>query len=271
MKRTPLKTGNKSLKRTPLKSNNKGLKVNSSLKRVNFLKNKGTELKKTKSLENKINNLIKKTELKKQNVKSKEKWEQVRNKALERDNHKCIICGKPAKQVHHIHLRSKRKDLLYEINNLVSLCDKCHNHSSTEGLKELNEKIAKSMYLSLDDLLEYASIKSEENDYSEEEHKFSITPRENHYICIKYNDTDNKLEGFFGSEIFGLYWEKFKVDDMMNIIPIVAKISRLKPRKVLLKNTGNNKTKLTDFFEDLLRKELNCEIEISENEIKSRD
>ena len=162
MKKTLLKSKNSQLKKAPLKSKSKGLKVNSSLKNVSFLKIKGIELKKTKSLQNKGTELVKNTELKKQNDKAKEKWEEVRNQVLERDGGKCIICGKPATHVHHIHLRSKRKDLLYEINNLVLLCSKCHNHSSIDGLEEVNTKVAKARHMTLEELLKFAETKSGE-------------------------------------------------------------------------------------------------------------
>lgn len=161
MKKTPLKSKNSQLKKAPLKSKSKGLKVNSSLKNVGFLKVKGIELKKTKSLQNKGTELVKNTELKKQNDKAKEKWEEVRNQVLERDNYKCVVCGKPATQVHHIHLRSKRKDLVYEINNLVSLCNKHHDHQSLDGLERVNRRIAEARHITLEQLLRFAEITEE--------------------------------------------------------------------------------------------------------------
>ena len=143
LKKVPLKAKNNQLKKTPLKSNSKGLKVNSFLK-----KNKETTLN---------NN----SELNKQNEKAKEKWEKVRNQVLERDNYKCVVCGKPATQVHHIHLRSKRKDLLYEMNNLISLCDKHHFHKSNEKYEEQTALIAKVKNLTVEELLKLAEIKGE--------------------------------------------------------------------------------------------------------------
>ena len=150
MKQTPLKSKNNKLKKTPLKSKSKGLKVSSSLKNKGFLL--------------KINSkgLLTKTELKKQNNKSKNRWEEIRNQVLIRDDYKCIVCGKSATQVHHIHLRSKRKDLIYEINNLVSLCDKHHDHQSIDGLEEVNKRIAKAKRITLEELLKLAETKSEE-------------------------------------------------------------------------------------------------------------
>lgn len=168
LKKTPLKSKNNQLKKTPLKSNSKGLKVHSSLKKSGNLNivtftTKRTSLKKTTSLQNKGTELAKTAELKKQNEKSKAKWEEVRNQVLKRDNYKCIVCGKPATQVHHIHLRSKRRDLMYEINNLVSLCDHCHNHQSDENLEWVNKRIARAKGMTLEELLRFAEIKENDN------------------------------------------------------------------------------------------------------------
>lgn len=135
MKKIPLKKGNSKLKKTPLKICSKELKVVP---------------------------LSGKVELKKQNEKAKARWEEVRNKVLVRDNYKCVVCGKPATQVHHIHLRSKRKDLLYEMNNLVSLCDKHHDHTSEDGLERVNRRIAEKRGICLKVLLRIAEIKDKE-------------------------------------------------------------------------------------------------------------
>lgn len=156
MKKTPLKVNKISLKKSPLKAKIKGLKSNNK----NLVKS--SCLKKGNSTLSNDNNELQKTELKKQNEKAKAKWLAVREEVLERDNHKCIICGKPATQVHHIHLRSKRKDLMYEINNLVSLCDKHHDHQSVDGLYEVNERIARAKHMTVEELLRFAETKSEE-------------------------------------------------------------------------------------------------------------
>lgn len=162
MKKTSLKIKKvNSLKKTPLKSNQKGLRGTSVLKKSGGLK--GTSnLAQTGTLKNNGAELNKETELKKQNEKSKEKWEKVRNQVLERDNHKCIVCGKPATQVHHIHLRSKRKDLMYNMNNLVSLCNDHHRHSSIDGLERVNRRIAEALHITLEELLKFAETKKDE-------------------------------------------------------------------------------------------------------------
>lgn len=139
LRKTPLKAKKVSLKKTPLKAGNGFLRSNSSLNKTSTLKAK--------------------TPLKKQNEEAKRKWEEIRQKVLERDKYKCIVCGKPATQVHHIHLRSKRRDLLYEMNNLVAICDEHHQHSSTEGLEKVNKRIAQALHLTLEELLAFAEKK----------------------------------------------------------------------------------------------------------------
>ena len=155
MKKTPLKVNKISLKKSPLKAKVKGLKSN------NKSLVKSSCLKKGNSTLSNDNNELQKTELKKQNEKAKAKWLAVREEVLERDNHKCVVCGKPATQVHHIHLRSKRKDLIYEINNLVSLCDKHHDHQSLDGLERVNRRIAEARHITLEQLLRFAEITEE--------------------------------------------------------------------------------------------------------------
>ena len=167
MKKVPLKAKKFSLKKSPLKSDQKGLRGTSVLKKSGGLKGNSklaqtNTLKGNSTLKNNGTELSKETELKKQNEKSKEKWEKVRNQVLERDNYKCVVCGKPATQVHHIHLRSKRKDLMYEMNNLVSLCSHDHMHCSTDGLEEVNKRIAKALHITLEELLKFAETKKDE-------------------------------------------------------------------------------------------------------------
>lgn len=156
MKKTPLKANKVSLKKSPLKAKVKGLKFN------NKSLVKSSCLKKGNSILSNDNNELQKTELKKQNEKAKAKWLTVREEVLKRDNHKCVVCGKHATQVHHIHLRSKRKDLIYETNNLVSLCDKHHDHQSVDGLYKVNERIARAKHMTVEELLRFAEAKSEE-------------------------------------------------------------------------------------------------------------
>ena len=127
------------MKRTPLKSKK-------------FYTLKKTPLKAKSSL-------LKKTELKKQNDKTKEDWEEARQRCIKRDKGKCQICGKPGTQVHHIHLRSKRRDLLLNLNNLILLCDKHHFHQGMDKYELQCELIAMAKHMSVEELLKQAEKK----------------------------------------------------------------------------------------------------------------
>lgn len=124
------------------------------LKRKSILKAK-TNLKRTGTL-SRGKGILKRTELNKQSEKAKEQWEEARHLVMLRDNNKCQICGKPGTQVHHIHLRSKRKDLLYSLNNLILLCDKHHFHQGMERYLEQTELIAHSKGITVEELLKQA-------------------------------------------------------------------------------------------------------------------
>ena len=124
MKRTPLKPKRfYNLKKTPLKNNG---------------------------------SLLKKTELKKQNEKKREEWEEARQKRLKTDNYRCVICKKPATEVHHVHLRSKRPDLLLNQNNLRSVCSKHHFHRGSDLYEEQCQIIAIAEGITVEELLKRA-------------------------------------------------------------------------------------------------------------------
>ena len=133
------------MKKTPFK-----------LKKVYTLKKTPLKVKKFYTLKKTKLKVSENSGLKKQNEKSKEKWEEARNKCLERDKGKCQICGKPATQVHHIHLRSKRKDLLYTLSNLISLCDRHHFHIGSENYDLQCQIIAAKKGISVEELLKQA-------------------------------------------------------------------------------------------------------------------
>lgn len=123
LKRTPLKVKTASLKRSPLKA-----KVSS----------------------------LKKTAIKKQNDKYREDWKIARQKRLEKDGGKCVVCHAKATEVHHIHLRSKRPDLRLNQNNLRSLCTKHHFHMGNERYEEQCLVIARAEGITVEELLEKA-------------------------------------------------------------------------------------------------------------------
>lgn len=56
-------------------------------------------------------------------------WSTVRLKVLARDNYICQKCGKSAKEVHHLDgtgSNRKRKEMNNGLNNLITVCHKCH-------------------------------------------------------------------------------------------------------------------------------------------------
>jgi 5-methylcytosine-specific restriction endonuclease McrA len=60
---------------------------------------------------------------------SSDRWKSVREKVLNKNNHKCQSCGELASQVHHRKYPRghKRGDFAYEnMSYLEALCKKCH-------------------------------------------------------------------------------------------------------------------------------------------------
>lgn len=52
-------------------------------------------------------------------------WTRLRNRWIKHHPF-CEHCKGPAQEVHHIIPRSVRPDLVYDVNNLMSLCIDCH-------------------------------------------------------------------------------------------------------------------------------------------------
>ena len=54
-------------------------------------------------------------------------WKELREKALERDGRRCVLCGSDQNlNVHHIFPRKFHKDLQEDIENVAVVCAKCH-------------------------------------------------------------------------------------------------------------------------------------------------
>jgi len=53
-------------------------------------------------------------------------WKRKRYLVLKRDNWRCVYCGAPATEVHHLKY-AKRRIGKEPINLLVSICKDCHN------------------------------------------------------------------------------------------------------------------------------------------------
>lgn len=86
-------------------------------------------------------------------------WSEQRKKCLERDDHNCVVCGKEARNAHHI--IPYRKSHSHRLENLVSLCDLHHDaiHCNLsmyqkkelsrvrEYIKTLNKKFGRNLGL----------------------------------------------------------------------------------------------------------------------------
>nr|DAU49992.1 MAG TPA: NinG recombination protein [Caudoviricetes sp.] len=56
-------------------------------------------------------------------------WKKKRKAILDRDDHKCLICGSNTDlQVHHILSISTHPQLRLDDNNLISVCTQCHEN-----------------------------------------------------------------------------------------------------------------------------------------------
>lgn len=71
------------------------------------------------------------------------KWQQLRLLVMNRDNFSCVLCGSKDKtfNVHHKVYKKGYKVFQYNLKDLVTLCDQCHDkHHKQEG--SLNKKIS---------------------------------------------------------------------------------------------------------------------------------
>lgn len=58
-------------------------------------------------------------------------WQKARKECLDTYGHRCFICGRSDLPIHIHHwqfTRTQRPDLKYDQNNLIPLCQLCHNH-----------------------------------------------------------------------------------------------------------------------------------------------
>lgn len=72
----------------------------------------------------KLNNRIQKSSDKKKIIKDLEKMWHIA--VFMREGNRCIVCGKPATDAHHIIRRSQSLALKYDLKNGVPLCRACH-------------------------------------------------------------------------------------------------------------------------------------------------
>ena len=68
-------------------------------------------------------------------------WRIAKRKAIKRDGGKCVICGSNKHlQVHHKNDASFHPEQVFKLNNLVTLCAKCHRNFHTNFKKSFKEK-----------------------------------------------------------------------------------------------------------------------------------
>lgn len=93
-------------------------------------------------------------------------------------NGKCACCGKPITQYHHIIHRAEGG--IDNVNNIIGLCDDCHNeiHGSTDAetkLKELKEGVRQRYYVGLLNSVIPALIKTVSDYCNEHSIEFTVT------------------------------------------------------------------------------------------------
>lgn len=68
-------------------------------------------------------------------------WFKKRQTILERDQHKCVLCGSEFNlQVHHTKYHSDKKAWEYPNSTLVTLCKECHQKVHSDKTNELYPK-----------------------------------------------------------------------------------------------------------------------------------
>lgn len=78
------------------------------------------------------------------------KWKLKRSNVLKRDEYKCRECGRygkttPATTVHHCWTLEEYPEYKLDSNNLISLCNKCHESMHNRFTGELTDKGLKWM------------------------------------------------------------------------------------------------------------------------------
>jgi len=91
------------------------------------------------------------------------RWINRRRQILERDNHKCMICGVDATRfnVHHLHYKKGAEPWEYDDSELATLCQDCHQmvHDNGIHLEVKRSKISGRycLYFGTDDNSEISS------------------------------------------------------------------------------------------------------------------
>lgn len=79
------------------------------------------------------------------------RWIKRRREIMERDNHRCMICGEDMSMlnVHHLHYRNDAEPWEYNDSELATLCEDCHKmvHENNIHLEVRRSKISGSYRL----------------------------------------------------------------------------------------------------------------------------
>lgn len=78
-------------------------------------------------------------------------WKSKRAAILSRDGYMCVRCRRygrqrPATTVHHIKHYDEYPELALQNDNLMSLCEKCHNYYHPEKAEKSNKSRGKHHY-----------------------------------------------------------------------------------------------------------------------------
>lgn len=94
-------------------------------------------------------NTLKRTPLRPISKKTSVIWNNTRNAVLNKYGRKCFLCGRSDLPIHIHHFdecRSQNPSRKYDIDNLVPLCAKCHQHTGCDKqFYVLREKIRRKL------------------------------------------------------------------------------------------------------------------------------
>jgi len=70
-----------------------------------------------------------------------EEWLNIRTQVLKRDGYRCVNCGQTGTELHVHHIIPKSKGGTDELDNLVTLCVKCHSIQEAKGHELIKSRI----------------------------------------------------------------------------------------------------------------------------------